>query len=88
LFFFSSFEQKVYFFFKYFGNNNVFCIHMFLYRSYSICLVIKNLFFLCLNSWIYSYYRFLIAKDTMHDLCIFKVNFYIIINTIKIPRQR
>jgi hypothetical protein len=30
-----------------------------------------------------SYYRFLITKDTMHDLCILKINFYIIIDTKK-----
>jgi len=30
-----------------------------------------------------SYYRFLITKDTMHDLCIFKINFCIIIDTKK-----
>jgi hypothetical protein len=83
--FFSSFQQRVYFFFKHFCNNNVLCIHMFLKRSYSICLVIRNQSFPFFSSWIYSYYRFLIIKDTTHDLCILKVNFCIIIDIIKTP---
>ncbi len=84
--FFFSFQQKVYFF-KHFYNNSVICIHIFLKISYSICLVIRNQSFPCLNFWIYSYYRFLIIKNTTHDLCILKVKFCIIIDTIKIPTQ-
>jgi hypothetical protein len=85
--FFYSFPFNKELFFKHFCNNIVICIHMSFFKSYSICLVIKNQSFPCLSFLIYSYCKFLITKDTMHDLCTFKVNFCIIIDTKKLQHK-
>ncbi len=63
-------------------------IHMFLKRNYSIGFVIRNQSFLHLSSWIYSNYWILITKYTMHYLCVYQINFCIVIYTIKTPTLR
>jgi hypothetical protein len=58
---------------------------MFFKRSYSIGLFIRNQSFLHLSSWIYSNYQILIVEYAMYYLCVYKINFYIVIYTIKNP---
>jgi len=56
---------------------------MFLKQSYSIGFVIRNESFPHLSSWIYSNYWLCLTKYTTHYLCVYQINFYIVIYMIK-----
>jgi hypothetical protein len=57
-------------------------------ESYSIGFVIRNQSFRHLNSWIYSNYQILTTKYVTHYLCVYQINFYIVIYIIKTPTSR
>jgi len=81
--FLSTFQMTVHFFFKHLCNKKMIYIHMFLKQSYSIGFVIRNESFPHLSSWIYSNYWLCLTKYTTHYLCVYQINFYIVIYMIK-----